>query len=307
MKKILLGVLASVSLASCHKEFSSLYVEPNIENFILTEKYQVPVKEGFVTNVMLGEDTIFVGNVSVAIDIPKYKTTSRSSGTITTYTPDNGNDKFYHATAEGTLIFEDLDNGDNDYNDFVCHIKNTMRANIKPNSIFVQNMKFESFDVTPKALGNILPIAFGYEIVRTDLNEIIADVLIFEDIRQEAFGGKEGFINTETDKEFVETKLFHNKFDHRAYTPDNLHTDHIHVNYFIKVGDKKRYSANTHNQQLTLNNTPYGLFIPNTNSFLYPQEKVTITQAYPNFEAWSKGAQTNPFQEVREEFLYVIK
>lgn len=304
-----------ISIASCGVD--NVYQEPNIEQFKLTTEFVVPIKEGYNTIVTYNGDTIYEGNVSASVDIPKYSSTIStrgSSGLEWHFVPNNTNNGTWHyqITRYGILMFEDVPNGDNDYNDFICFIKDQYQVNIDGFTNLIRTdkgtgLQFSNLEIYPKAMGNSIPLSFGVEIVRMDNKEIIDDIIIYKDIRKEAFDGTVGFINTDPNSKPFD---LHNRNisvlagkDVRYY-PKNLDKNGFGINYYIIANGVKHYTANSTKPQLTKNKTPYGLFIPNVFMFNYPIETTPIWEVYPNFENWVNGENIDPFKIVNTEQSY---
>lgn len=313
MRKFILFLMLTLSIMACSVE--DLYRGPNIEQFKLTSEFIVPIKEGHNTVVTYNDETIYSGNVSITIDIPKYSlaSTRSSSGLEWHFVPNNTQDGTWHyqITRSGILMFEDIPNGDNDYNDFICFMKDQYQVNVDGFTGLIRTdagLEISNLEIYPKAMGNSIPLSFGVEIIRTDNKEVIDDIIIYNDIRKEAFDNAKGFINTDLD--VAPFKLYNRNTSvfggnkSKRYYPQNLDKNGFGINYYIIANGVKYYTANSTIPQLTKNKTPYGLFIPNVSKLDYSIENIPIWKAYPNFIDWINGEEVNPFDTRDSEYLY---
>lgn len=307
--------MLAVGIMAC--SIDDVYREPDIEQFKLTTEFIVPIQEGYNTVVAYNNEIIYNGNVSVTIDVPKYSqiATRSSPGLEWYFVPNNTQDGTWHyqITRSGILMFEDIPNGDNDYNDFICFMKDQYQVNIDGFTGLIRTdigtgLEISNLEIYPKAMGNSISLSFGVEIVRIDNKEIIDDIIIYNNIRKEAFDNAQGFINTSLGVKPFElynrnTSVFGGGKSKRYY-PKKLNKNGFGINYYIIANGIKYYTANSTMPQLTKNNTPYGLFIPNISKFNYSLEGVPIWKAYPNFKDWVSGENLNPFDVQNSEYLY---
>lgn len=315
MKKILVILILTMNFISCQKEVD-LY-NPDVSQYKLTKSFIVPIKDGNNTIVMYNGDTLYVGNVSVSIEIPKTSLISTKSidNKLEWHFIPNNNDIgtwHYQINRNGILMFEDIPNGDNDYNDFICYFKEQLQVNVDGFTNLIRidkntGLEFSNLEIYPKAMGNSIKIGFGVEIVRVDNGEMIDDILIYGDVRKEAFDNFSGYINTSKEIDIFplynrNTSYFKGKG--RRYFPKNLDKNGFAINYYILVNNDKYYTANSTKQQITKNRTPYGLYIPNVKSFNYPIEKISIFNAYPNFKKWIYGENVDPFSEKNNDLIF---
>lgn len=315
MKKILVILILTMNLISCQKEVD-LY-NPDVSRYKLTENFVVPIKDGNNTIVMYNGDTLYVGNVSVSIEIPKTSLISTKSidNKLEWHFIPNNNDNgtwHYQINRSGILMFEDIPNGDNDYNDFICYFKEQLQVNVDGFTNLIRTdkntgLEFSNLEIYPKAMGNSIKIGFGVEIVRVDNGEMIDDILIYGDVRKEAFDNYSGYINTSKELDVFplynrNTSYFKGKG--RRYFPKNLDKNGFAINYYILVNNNKYYTANSTKQQINKNRTPYGLYIPNVKSFNYPIERASIFNVYPNFKKWIYGENVDPFYEKNNDLIF---
>lgn len=315
MKKILVILILTMNFISCQKEVD-LY-NPDVSRYKLTKSFIVPIKDGNNTIVMYNGDTLYVGNVSVSIEIPKTSLISTKSidNKLEWHFIPNNNDIgtwHYQINRSGILMFEDIPNGDNDYNDFICYFKEQLQVNVDGFTNLIRTdkntgLEFSNLEIYPKAMGNSIKIGFGVEIVRVDNGEMIDDILIYGDVRKEAFDNFSGYINTSKEIDIFplynrNTSYFKGKG--RRYFPKNLDKNGFAINYYILVNDNKYYTANSTKQQINKNKTPYGLYIPNVKSFNYPIERASIFNVYPNFKKWIDGENVDPFSEKNNDLIF---
>lgn len=317
----LLSILAIVGMTiSCvddDKDISTIPQEvPDVplENYIFTTNFEVPTKEGNNTVVTYNGEVIYEGNYPTTLQIPKFTaTTTRNSGLDWHFVPNNssGNAWHYQISRSGILMFEDIPNGDNDYNDFVCRMEEQFQVNLDGNgNIRTENglgLEFSKLGIYPIAMGNTLPLKLGVEIVNLATGGFIDDIIIFNDVRQECFDGVDSYINTDpTLEKFNTGNRNYFKFggvNTIRYYPA-IKENEFAINYYIMVNNVKYYTADSSKALATTNKVPYGLFIPNMQSFKYPIEKTSIFEAYPNLGKWLKGDDLDPFANPNTSLLY---
>ena len=312
MKKLLLFLTIAAGLTACIKD--DVYVEPTMEQYKLTTEWTVPVQDDCITVVEYNGEVIYEGNVPMNIDVPKdnYGSTRSLEGLEWHFVPNGkpllGN-SYYTEYRNGIFAFEDAPNGDNDYNDFICYFKEAYSVFLK-GVHQIDHILFKKLEILPKALGNSIPLSFGIELVNVNSGDMIADIIIYKDIRKEAFNGATGFINT--DKNIPEFEL-NSKCDkiitEQAFRPENdLKNSELGINYYIIANGKKYYTADSNRAKLTENKTPYGLYIPTTSNYWdYPIEKSPIWEGYPNFKNWILGKKQGPFSERKSKYLYSMQ
>ncbi len=316
MKRILFLLMIVFVAAACEKDlYDYEAAEEQLKKFVFTEDFEVPVKEGYITTVTYNGEVLYQGNVAVTIQVPKTDVLAgtRASGLEWHFdgaegAPD-GNKFGFTTWKNGLLLFEDMTNGDNDYNDFVCFVKTQFRVDMAYGDKRITNFHLADLEVFPMALGNTLPISLGFEIINTANNTPIDNIILYKDVRANAFGGKTGFINTDASLPKV-TDLSSSSFskNYSLSVIGNMQPDQFTFNYYIVVNGEKRYVADSSKALLMDNNTPYGLFIPlnfdERSTFKYPIEKKSIYEAYPNFGKWVEGENVEPFAGGVPEYLY---
>ncbi len=308
---ILFSVVACVVSLGCSNE-TSVYKETEIDrasiidNCITTKDFQVPVKDGYTTVVKYGEDTLAVTNIDYTIEVPKTATIVESKNSssakskvstrattdvadVVTYTyianalmPDI-EEGYAYAQYWQAVLFEDLLNGDNDYNDLIIHVKKESGYNTYTKKY---NIKVS---IQPIALGSSNTIALGFYTADGTKHYVT------QNCRDGLFGGKTGFINTEdyTKKVYYPlTQVYDGTFEKAEGNPNS-------IIWFIESGGQTFYAvseklSNTGIQKQTINSlgNPYGLVIYSSLKN-YAQERVPLSFVYTQFNAWLKGDVTD--------------
>lgn len=304
MKKLLFLMMVAFIASACEKDlYDEKADEKQLKKFVFTEDFEVPVKEGCITTVTYNGEVLYEGNVAVTIQVPKTDVSTRSdSGLEWHFTGAEGGNStsyYYSIMKSGVLLFEDMTDGDNDYNDFVCRVEWQFAVNLN-GAGNITTLELAKLGVYPLAMGNMLPLSFGFEVVNTANNTLIDDIVLYSDVRNEAFDGTKGFINT--DKELPAFALGNRNYfpygghtgSSKTYKPSIRYTEFTY-NFYIAVNGVKRYTADSSKALLTDSKTPFGIYIPNVQSFKYPIEKTSIYEAYPNFKKWLEGQNVAPF------------
>lgn len=276
-----------------------------LENFRFTEDFEVPVNDGEITVVTFNGEVIYEGNVATTIQVPKTLANTRAGGLAWHFKPNLTPGKWsYVQSMEGVVMFEDLDDDDFDYNDFVTRVK--FQLVVDANTTHATRVQIGNLESYPKAMGATLPLTFGFEIVRTDTDELLHDITIYQDVREKAFDGEEGFINTVIEQKH--TKMYNRNSsvaNGASVAPAGLRVEDLAYNFYIKTKNgRKRYTADSQKAVPTNNGQPFGLFIPTVTSFDYPIERIPIYAAYPNFIKWLSGVNVNPFEDPVDDKLY---
>lgn len=273
MKKIYLILALFAGLASCEKK--GVYKAPDVENLMVTTLKHVEVPEGKVAIVRFYEDTLAIVTQTSDIVVPKEAMKTRAfDNAISIEYLDNNNNWGNKYQIWQVLAFEDSESGDYDYNDLIVHVR------------ILQHANNTQFAVHPIALGSEKPIRFGVRVGDQDM-------ILAESCRDDLFEGLEGFINTEVDG------LRHKYEDVKRFSLNTTCTFGKDINWFIEVdGGKRLYAVSKNYPSLNARKMAYGLIIMNINDyytfgnektcggdwFAYPQEKVRITEVYPDFD-----------------------
>ncbi|MGL4292887.1 MAG: hypothetical protein ACRCSQ_04875 [Bacteroidales bacterium] len=193
MKKelIYLAAFGSFAFTSCvqnedlfsndaDKEHGDQIAESIIKNMAPTKSIEVPVKEGFVTEVYCGEHLIATTNYATRVQVPANAASdsqTKSGGLINfKYVASSGaTTKIGDATLYQNICFEDSrEEEKNDYNDLVISTQITQ----KENQIILK--------VKPVALGSTKSIALGYVILDGEGKEAERKI-ISENVRTDLF------------------------------------------------------------------------------------------------------------------------
>lgn len=268
-------------------------------DFKMTESYDVVVEEGTAKQVLVNGEVVYDGDMSLTIEIPKVGLATRSGGVQEIVTTASGSDKKTQIYKKGVLFFEDITDGDNDYNDLVCYIDEMIE--LKKN----ENMPKYNVEVTPLAMGNQLVLQLGVDLVVN--GEVWKSFLLKEnkDLKELFYGkGAKGYINTVNG----EAHLIGTSFDDKNNKANGTvkEKSKIETNYYIIVegSDIKRYACDSSNAELTNNKVPFGMFVPGVETFKYAQEFKSFFEAYPNFMNWVDGAKADPFSDPDTSLLY---
>lgn len=276
MRTIFLLTVLIGLFTSCHEDLFTDDKDEKVNRCEPFEDYTVPVKEGYTTYVLYGEDTLAVANEPITIKIPKNAITSRGGNafkidfgivkSIDTYS------KYWQA-----VMFEDSESMDYDYNDLIIHVRNECKYP------WEKEYSLQSISIQPIALGSTKTIKLGC--ILSDRTEHI----VSDNVRQDLFDNTKGFINTESSSEPIRYKLENWLVDYKL--TKNARPS---IAWFIEVEGKRYYAVSSEldYQNYDMFNhqaMPYGIVTYST--FTYPEELTSIFDAYPGFNAWlNKGA-----------------
>jgi len=288
---------------------------------------QVPIKEGYVTVIKYGLDTVAVASSPMTIELPiGYKlpdvsdvdpSKSSSSASFRTkgsiennYTvdfvlPENiGNAINRVENGWSAILFEDDLDGDMDYNDLILHVYTSYVQNNKKLSIKVQGIALGASNTL--ALGIYTKSAGKNYISQNVRNDLFSSSLLYDDkeIPQ--------YINT------MQTDLCHFKRNMSLIlNVDDYKTEYIV--WFIDVYDTNKDGSRgdfkytiwapsseklaDDNERVNMFNKygmPYAFETRTGNGTFktYPREKKNITQVYPNFFNWIDGEIDGTFLDV---------
>lgn len=338
MKKSWLIIIVSLGFfVSCNDE-KNLYEAPEtpsevVSKHVMTEGYEVPApKEGYKTVVKLGDDVIYEGNIPLTIQVPKFKGGKTRSENLWSYEVEVPKDYGWCATYKewGVLLFEDVINGDTDYNDFVCGVAHVVSLNgdNKGNYIFTRS----DIRIKPMAMGNTIPMKFGIEYRKAD-GGLIQEIMITEDVRNHYFKNIQGFINTTDEGVLLDgiKDLPEVNEPTGQWFPVTVSSSGLYTLWFIETEGVRRYAANAgahialsknlmNGESITNKGVPFGLFVPDNGlkgmpggdeklpwmpELYWPKELTSIYDAYPNFKPWTEGDKgVEPFSEYIEGTVF---
>lgn len=250
----------------------------------------------------------------------------------------------YVTTTTGTLAFEDSwpEEGDYDFNDFVTAYTYKLVAGNDN-----RNVKGIRLTFSPKALGASYNSGFAIQLPIKSSNianvtggtleegEEQATIIVYENTRRDAFGGRGGFINTQkgseripgTDREiYVSLKenvtlssfqnfnpfIYVNGRDREIHLTDKAPTSKMNKDLFTTEDDR---STPESNHYYRMNNFhPWVLDVTSTTNgnstnslWAYPSEGNNISLAYPNYDQWTSDHHTNWLDNPKAEYLYTDK
>jgi len=288
---------------------------------------QVPIKDGYVTVIMYGKDTVAVASSAMTVEIPlgyklpdvsdvdpsqssssaSFKTKGGTNGdyTIDFVLPENiENAANRVGNSWSAILFEDDLDGDMDYNDLIVHVYMSFVQNNKKLLIRVQGVALGAYNTL--ALGVYTKSAGKNYISQNVRNDLFSSFLLFDDkeIPQ--------YINTKA------TDLCHFKRSESLTLNVNDYNSEYIV-WFIDVygtnkdgskGDFKytiwapsSEKLGDDNERVNMFNKygmPYAFITKTGNGTFktFPREKKNITQLYPNFFNWIDGKVNGTFLDV---------
>lgn len=315
MKKVALLFGCALLMSSCLKESTpsnpdnDLPIIKNIAHFLTSEEFDVPIQDGYVTQVYLDEDLIAEAISPMRIMLPKQSSDKAGESRIV-YVPKseypNEIDLENRAKLYQVICFEDSRNADYDYNDLVIHVLYK-----------TQGSKF-GFGVQPVALGSTKSIKLGCTVYKGDV-QIFQGLITPEgkDARSQYFESQPGFINT------VGKTVNQDNGGWSSYLGSTIRNWNINkypgkgamrVEWYIEVDNGiKLYALSTtyQNQSFDKNGLPYGLVITDTGAeynhngeacghdwFNYPQESQSIKNVYPEIWEWLTTDRTFDFKTI---------
>ena len=307
--------IAALLLTSCVERLHTDFEEdipsaaPDINHFLTSKEFQVPVEDGCITTVTIGEDTLAEAIEPMSIYVPKTK----SNLLKLTYTP---KDEYPHEVILNNskryevVCFEDSKDNDYDYNDLVIHVKYQQSGNIF------------GFGIHPVALGSSKSVKLGC-IVYKGGYQIFKGLITPEgkNCREQFFQDQKGFINTSGTTINQQNGGWHGflgsgikNWDISKYPGDGA----MRVEWYIVIeNDIELYALSTAylNQSFDKNNLPYGLIITHTGTqhydeynnvcgfdwFNYPQESKQLKNVYPEIWEWLTSDKTFDFEDIYSE------
>ncbi len=304
MKNVLIACVGICMLASCEKDLYQGEEWINDGKFMMQEPFTVPVQNGSIAVVTLGEDTLAITDVPLTINVPLGTSLTRAEGSIeVTYVDYAAMPEFtegsYVATNNHTLLFEDSKTADYDFNDLILHVRTEENKKVngaQAYKIYVRGL----------ALGSSKQIGFGV----TDRNGVDFDLT--DNVRRDYFSNRPGFLNTEAGQAFVPGIVASDADDenkgsfiihHRSTKGHQLQTGFVEypqivgtytgggnerkdLKFYIKVDNGLKLYVGEYNAKLE-GALPYGIRTDECQNN-YPFEKMPIGQAFPRFLDWVK-------------------
>lgn len=278
---LLMGVLALVT-TSCIKDVS-VYQPIDISRFDFFEEVEIPAPASGMLSVVTSKDsgdTLMISRVAAPLEkgifedieisyVPAVQTRAASENLL----PE---DVMTVWNKHYMVMFEDTENGDNDYNDCVFWIETEKEGSGNKGYIL------KKVTVYPIALGSSDGTIIDFGMVLPNGSEQKVS-----NVRKELFKSQKGFINTESSD--AET----DEFEARALLEEKVSGETINgVRFFIEVNGKRIYAAyggTNGNGEVNVgkNGMPCGIVLSQRKE--YPQEKVKINMVYPLFEDWLRG------------------
>ena len=319
MKTLLLAsLLTAVACTSCVKQETTIDTGKKSQAVRLqtAEEYEVPVREGHVTQVSMNGTLLAEAVSPVTILIPKQSGSKAGESVSLSYVPTSeypndiemkNNTKLFQV-----VCFEDSREGDYDYNDFVFHVKYQTRGN-----------KF-GFIIQPIALGSTKPIKLGCVVYKGNtqlfkglITETNSATVEYNDCRTQYFQDQEGMINTFGNEVNQRANLNQYMGSSRKVFEINKIADKgaPRVEWYIVVdGNTELYALSTTylDKSFDKNGRPYGIVITETGSaytdrhgnvcgkdwFNDPQESTHIQDVYPEIWQWLTGSGSYTFSDI---------
>lgn len=322
MKNLLLYlIIFSLFLSSCVKSNVGKNELPDNETkteVILrmqtSKEYTVPVKEGYVTQVVFSGEVVATAVEPMTILLPITSAVTKVVDDLTlVYVPKAQ----YPNTIENesslfqVICFEDSKETDYDYNDLVIHVYYKTKGNIF------------GFGVQPVALGSSKSFKLGCAVYKGETQ--VFKGLITQgdnDCRKQYFEGKEGMFNTITPNFFPKNSQIPGWHEYLGSSIRNWDMSKIEgsganrVEWYILVGNDEHFALSTQylNSSLNTDMLPYGLVFTNVGAvyyegskevghdwFNYPKETCHINDVYPQLWEWmTKGTNYN-FSEIYDQ------
>ncbi len=301
MKKYGFILCSLLLVVSCVKEpgvpKEEPAVTPDVKHFQTSQEFEVPVRDGFVTQVVVGGETIAEAVSPMTILLPRYSAATKAAaepGLVYVPRSEYPNVLENKAKLYQVVCFEDSREGDHDYNDLVIHVLYKRQGNIF------------GFGVHPVALGSTKSIKLGCSVYKGD-TQIFKGLVTPEgkDCRTQYFESQEGFINT------VGSVINQQNGGWNCYLASSIRnwdiskypgTGAMRVEWYIVVdGGVELHALSTKylDRSFDKNALPYGLVITNTGSqyieygaicgldwFNYPKESKGIETVYPGLWEW---------------------
>lgn len=285
-KFLLLAAVLVLITSSCIKDVS-VYQPIDISRFDFFEEVEIPAPASGMLSVVTSKDsgdTLMISRVAAPLEkgifedieisyVPAVQTRAASEYLLPL-------DVMTVWQTNYMVMFEDTENGDNDYNDCVFWIKTTKSGSGN------NGYKLEKVTVYPIALGSSDGTIIDFGMVLPDRSEQKVS-----NVRKELFKSQKGFINTESSDAEID------EFEAKVLLKETVLGNTINgVRFFIEVNGKRIYAAyggtnGNSGVNVGKNGMPCGIVLSQRKE--YPQEKVKINMVYPLFEDWLRGKLDN--------------
>lgn len=295
-KFLLLAAVLVLITSSCIKDVS-VYQPIDISRFDFFEEVEIPAPASGMLSVVTSKDsgdTLMISRVAAPLEkgifedieisyVPAVQTRAASEYLLPL-------DVMTVWQTNYMVMFEDTENGDNDYNDCVFWIKTTKSGSGN------NGYKLEKVTVYPIALGSSDGTIIDFGMVLPDRSEQKVS-----NVRKELFKSQKGFINTESSDAEID------EFEAKVLLKETVLGNTINgVRFFIEVNGKRIYAAyggtnGNSGVNVGKNGMPCGIVLSQRKE--YPQEKVKINMVYPLFEDWLRGKLDNgdkPFNQAEK-------
>lgn len=298
-KFLLLAAVLVLITSSCIKDVS-VYKPIDISRFDFFEEVEIPAPASGMLSVVTSKDsgdTLMISRVAAPLEkgifedieisyVPAVQTRAASESLLPEEVMTVWNSKFM-------VMFEDTENGDNDYNDCVFWILAKM---VSKNN----KHKLQEATVYPIALGSSDGTIIDFGMVLPDKSE-----RKISNVRESMFKSQKGFINTESSNAEI------GKFEAKELVEkeEKVEGPIKGVRFFIEVNGKRIYAAYGGTDGIVGVNVdksgmPCGIVLSQAKE--YPQEKVNIYTVYPLFNKWIRGGlgeREKPFDMAKGEHV----
>ena len=291
-------LLAAVFVfTSCIKDVS-VYQPIDISRFDFFEEVEIPAPASGMLSVVTSKDsgdTLMITRAAAPLEkgifeeiVISYAPSAQSRAVTPLLLPE-GVMTVWNNTY--MVMFEDTENGDNDYNDCVFWVET------KKNGSEKNGLVLKEVTVYPIALGSSDGTIIDFGIVLPDNTEKKVS-----NVRQTLFNGQKGFINTELSEVKISKSLG------KELLEEEVSGKVIGgIRFFIEANGKRIYAAygGTNGKgevNVGKNGMPCGIVLSQGKE--YPQERVSINTVYPSFDKWLRGELGNdkkPFDKSEGE------
>lgn len=292
MKQKFLLLAVVFTFASCVKDVS-VYQPIDISRFDFFEEVEIPAPASGMLGVVTSKDsgdTLMITRVAAPLekgvfeDIDVSYTPDIQSRVVASSVLPEGVMTVWNSTY--MVMFEDTENGDNDYNDCVFWVETKKEGSVNI------GLELKKVTVYPVALGSSDATVIDFGMVLPDGSEIKES-----NVRKTLFNDRKGFINTELSKLVEIDKSSAKKLLKEEVSGNTVEG----VRFFIEVNGKRIYAAFGGTNgfgEVTIgkDGMPCGIVLSQKKE--YPQEKVSINTVYPSFDKWLRGeSDKKPFDK----------